>query len=279
MITIHTLVDNAVQRSSALWGEHGVSFGIDSSDGRILFDTGQSGSVLVHNAALMDIHLDQFDALAISHAHYDHTGGLRKFLTYAKPGLPLYANPGLFQERFSIRGGKPESIGLRLTQDQLSERLDLRLQAKPTEILPGVWTTGEITGRLEFEGSSPNHKIQVNGRWLPDPYLDDLSLIVDAKDGLIVICGCCHAGLLNTLMHIHNNFHKKFHAIIGGMHLASTSLENLKHTVDIIKFYSREGVISLYPNHCTGENAYIVLAQAFGEQVRPCPAGTRLGFD
>jgi 7,8-dihydropterin-6-yl-methyl-4-(beta-D-ribofuranosyl)aminobenzene 5'-phosphate synthase len=103
MVTLRCTVDNAAQRGSALWGEHGVSFAVETPEGMILFDTGQSGDVLVHNAALLDIHLDQFDAVAISHAHYDHTGGLEKFLTFARPGIPLYANPSLFQERFSVK--------------------------------------------------------------------------------------------------------------------------------------------------------------------------------
>jgi 7,8-dihydropterin-6-yl-methyl-4-(beta-D-ribofuranosyl)aminobenzene 5'-phosphate synthase len=278
MIKLYTIVDNTVQRGSALWGEHGVSFAIETPDGRILFDTGQSGEVLLHNAKLVEIPLNRFDGLAISHAHYDHTGGIERFLSFAKPGIPLFANPGLFQERFSIKADKPESIGLRLLKDQLSKCVELRLSAEPTEILPGVWTTGEITDRSEFEGRSPNHFVRENGEWLPDPYKDDLSMVLDARDGLVVVCGCCHAGLLNTLAQIRNIFHKRIQAVIGGMHLASASPEALIHAVDVLRSYSSEGIMSLYPNHCTGERAYLVLAQAIGSKVQPCPAGTRLSF-
>lgn len=276
MITVHTLVDNAVRRGSALWGEHGVSFAIETPDGRILFDTGQSGEVLAHNAKCMEIPLNRFDALAISHAHYDHTGGIEQFLSCAKPGIPLFANPDLFRERFSIREDKPESIGLRLSKDQLSKCLDLRLSVEAAEILPGVWTTGVIADRTEFEGRSPNHFIRENGEWLPDPYKDDMSLVLDANDGLVVICGCCHAGLLNTLAQIRRHFDKRIKVVIGGTHLASTSPEALNHAVDVLKSFAGEGPINLYPNHCTGERAYLVLAQAFGERVSPCPAGTQL---
>lgn len=279
MITLHTIVDNAVQRGSALWGEHGVSFAIETQAGRILFDTGQSGEVLVHNAKIMEIPLDQFDALAISHAHYDHTGGLERFLTCARPGIPLYANPSLFQERFSIKDDKLESIGLRHTRKQLTECSNLHLSAEPTEILPGVWTTGEITERAEFEGRSLNHFVRENGECLPDPYKDDLSLVLDTHNGLVVVCGCCHAGLLNTLAQIRRIFHKRIHAVIGGTHLASTSPETLAYAVDILRGYMNEIPIRLYPNHCSGERAYLALASAFGALVQPCPSGTRLSFD
>ena len=279
MITLRTIVDNAAQRGSALWGEHGVSFAVETPEGRILFDTGQSGDVLVHNAKLMGVSLDQFDALAISHAHYDHTGGLGQFLTFARPGLPLYANPSLFQERFSSKEGQPKPIGMHLTRAQIAQNLELRLNAAPTEILPGVWTTGEITDRSEFEGRSQSHFIHENGVWLPDPYRDDLSLVLETRGGLVVVCGCCHAGLLNTLAHIHRIFSKRIRAVIGGTHLASASPETLNHAVDVLRSYASEKLMSLYPNHCTGERAYLVLAQAFGEQVKPCPAGTRLRFD
>jgi len=278
MVTLRCIVDNAAQRGSALWGEHGVSFAVETPEGKILFDTGQSGDVLVHNATLLDIHLDQFNALAISHAHYDHTGGLEQFLALAKSGIPLYANPGLFQERFSVKEGKPESIGLRLSKEPLSKCLDLRLHVEPTEILPGVWTTGEITDRTEFEGRSPSHMICENGDWLPDPYQDDLSLVLDTREGLVVVCGCCHAGLLNTLTHIQRNFHKRIAAVIGGTHLASAEQGSLEHAVIVLKRHFDGETIRLFPNHCTGERAYLTLANAFGSHVQPCPAGAVLSF-
>lgn len=279
MIILHCIVENTAKHGSALWGEHGVSFAIETPAGQVLFDTGQSGDVLVHNAALMNIYLNQFNALAISHAHYDHTGGVEKFLRHAKSKLPLFANPSLFQSRFAVKDNQPESIGLRLSKDQLSKQTDLRLCAKPTEILPGVWTTGEITDRSEFEGRSPDHFIFENGEWLADPYRDDLSLVLEVKDGLVVICGCCHAGLLNTLSHIQQTFHKRITAVVGGTHLVSANPESLDHAVDVLKRRFDGEAVQLYPNHCTGPRAYHTLINAFGDHVQPCPAGTVLRFD
>ena len=279
MITIQCVLDNSVLRGSKLWGEHGVSFLIETPAGRILFDTGQSGDVLVHNADLMGIDLSRIDALVISHAHYDHTGGLERVLTLCKPGIPLFANPDLFRDRFSGKDPQARSIGLEYSLEQLSRYVDLRLGVEPVEIVPGIWTTGVITDRSEFEGRSPSHFIRENGEWLPDPYLDDLSLILEARDGLVVVCGCCHAGLLNTLAHIRRTFAKPITAVIGGTHLTSATQEDLDHAIDVLRGDGQGMAIDLYPNHCTGERAYYALAQAFGDRVRPCPAGTMLNFD
>lgn len=279
MINIQCLLENSVQRGSGLWGEHGVAFMIETPAGRILFDTGQSGEVLVHNAALMDIDLGQIDALVISHAHYDHTGGLERFLEFARPGIPLFAAPGLFQERFTRKDDRSNAIGLKLSRSQLSHSVDLRLNADPVEILPGVWTTGEIIDRSEFEGRSPNHYTYENGEWQPDPYRDDLSLVLETKDGLVVLCGCCHAGLLNTLAQIQRVFSRRIKAVIGGTHLTSATQADLNHAIDVLRGDGQETAIDLYPNHCTGERAYFALAQAFGSRVQPCPAGTVLAFD
>ena len=159
-------------------------------DGRVLFDTGQSGDVLLHNAALFELDLGQIDAFAISHAHYDHTGGLPKVLERTRPGIPLYASPDLFRERFARRGELYESIGLRMTRDELEQHVELCLHAEPVEILPGVWTTGEITDRSAFEGRGDNLLVRDGDGWRPDPYRDDLSLVLETSAGLVVLLGC-----------------------------------------------------------------------------------------
>ncbi|MDD5467005.1 MAG: MBL fold metallo-hydrolase [Anaerolineales bacterium] len=279
MISIRCVVENSAQRGSALWGEHGVSFAIETSAGRLLFDTGQSGEVLVHNAAHMGIRLDQFDALALSHAHYDHSGGLERFLIFARRGIPLYANASLFQERFAIKGSQVRSIGLRLSKVQLAPVVDFRLSADPVEILNGVWTTGEITSRSEFEGRSPQHFIRVDGDWSPDPYRDDLSLVLHAREGLVVICGCCHAGLLNTLAYIQGIFDRRILAIIGGIHWQNLDMATWDDAIVALGERFNGMVPDIHPCHCTGERAYLALARAFGEHVRPCPAGSAFIFE
>jgi len=278
MITLRCIVDNTVIRGSDLWGEHGEAIAIETPDGKLLFDTGQSGDVLLHNADQMGIDLLQMDALALSHAHYDHTGGLASFLTHSRPSLPLYAHPDLFRERYAIKDGQPRSIGIRMTQTDLSLRSDLHLSAKPSEILPGVWTTGEITTRREFEGRSSHHFVRVDDSWQPDPYQDDLSLVLQTSQGLVVVCGCCHAGLLNTLTQIQQSFSQPLRAIVGGTHLAAVGSEVLDHVMVELRERCEGRVPDLYLNHCTGEHALAVLAHTFGDKVLPCPAGTVLMF-
>jgi 7,8-dihydropterin-6-yl-methyl-4-(beta-D-ribofuranosyl)aminobenzene 5'-phosphate synthase len=278
MIAVRCLVDNMAQRGSALWGEHGLSFSIQTPAGALLFDTGQSGEVLLHNAAQMGISFDQFDALAFSHAHYDHTGGLERFLTLSQPAIPLYAHPDLVRERFSMKGGLPRSIGLKLPPAELSRQVDLHLSTEPQQILPGLWTTGEITMRDELEGRSKHHFIRVKGEWLPDPYSDDLALVLEVRAGLVVICGCCHAGLLNTLKHIHRHFEGEIRAIIGGLHLLNASKEDLDHTITMLRDQFAGSIPLIYANHCSGEGAFIALQQAFGDLVQSCPAGTLVEF-
>jgi 7,8-dihydropterin-6-yl-methyl-4-(beta-D-ribofuranosyl)aminobenzene 5'-phosphate synthase len=271
-VKITCLVDNSVQFRSPLWGEHGLSFLIEAHGKQLLFDTGASGTVLVHNLQETSLRPGSITALALSHAHYDHTGGLAAFLEQ-RPGLPLYAHADLLRERFSRRGEEVKSVGLRLAEESLHRLADLHLSLAPQEILPGVWTSGEIVGRSEPEGRSPHHFIRDNGGWAPDPYRDDTALVLENQAGLVLVCGCCHAGLLNTLAHVRRTFGRDPVVIIGGTHLGNADDAHLRR---LIKVLDPLGPPDLYLNHCTGQTAYVALAHAFGERVHPFPAGTVL---
>ncbi|MBN1937399.1 MAG: MBL fold metallo-hydrolase [Anaerolineae bacterium] len=275
-VEITCLVDNAAGRSSSLWGEHGLAFLIETQAGRVLFDAGQSGAVLLHNMEALGIDPHTIDALAISHAHYDHTGGLPLLLERTRPGLPLYAHSDLFRERFSLHREKLVSIGLALTQEALAARTTLRLSERPQEIHPGIRTTGEIALRREPEGRSARHTVKAAEGWLPDPYLDDLSLTIEAPAGLVLLCGCCHAGLLNTLAHVERTFEQTVVVIAGGTHLINADTAHLERVGETL----RKSVRRVYPNHCSGEEAFHALRLALGaDVVRPCPAGTQLDLE
>jgi len=275
------VVDDAVCDHSTFWGEHGLAFLIETESGSVLFDTGQSGTVLLHNLELLGIEPKAISALAISHAHYDHAGGLPALLDRGSvgdlrpTGIPLHAHPDLFRERFSRREGSLESVGLPVEREALEQRLTLQLSAEPTEILPGLWTTGEMTDRTEPEGRSAHHLIRGMEGWEPDPYRDDMALVLETGSGLVLLCGCCHAGLLNTLAHVRRTFGTDITAVAGGTHLLHADEAHLRHVTEALRDL---GVPRLYLNHCTGQRAYVTLAQAFGEKAAPCPAGTRLSF-
>jgi 7,8-dihydropterin-6-yl-methyl-4-(beta-D-ribofuranosyl)aminobenzene 5'-phosphate synthase len=282
LVKVTCLVDNAARRGSRLWGEHGLAFLIETEAGRVLFDTGQSGTVLLHNLAALGVEPESTDVLAISHAHHDHTGGLPALLERTRPGLPLYANLDLFRERFSRRGarrgGKLESIGLPLVREALAARVSLHLDADPQEIQPGVWTTGEIAPRPEPMGSSAHHLVREGTGWVPDPYRDDMSLVIEVNSGLLLLCGCCHAGLLNTLYHVQRVFELPIVAIAGGTHLVNADPDHLRHAGQVL--LEMEALRRVYLNHCSGEAAFHALLLALGpDVVHPCPAGAQLDLE
>lgn len=271
------LVDNAALSHSPFWGEHGLAFLVESPDGRMLFDTGASGTVLMHNLEVAGIAPETIDALAISHGHHDHTGGLAAFLEQ-RPGLPLYAHPDLLRERFSQREGKMRSVGIPLAPERLRRLADLRLSAEPQEVLPGIWTSGEIVERPEAEGRSAHHFVRGEKGLEPDPYRDDMALVLETGRGLVLLCGCCHAGLLNTLSHVERVFQRPVTAIIGGTHLINADADHLERVRQ--KMLETESVRNIYLNHCSGEMAFFTLLTALGpEVVHSCPAGTRIDLE
>jgi 7,8-dihydropterin-6-yl-methyl-4-(beta-D-ribofuranosyl)aminobenzene 5'-phosphate synthase len=272
MLRLVCIVDDASAAESRFKGIHGLSFWIETQHGNVLLDTGADGGVLLHNLEVAGIDSCGMDAIALSHAHDDHTGGLAALLQRTGK-VDLYANPGIFEERFSRRDGEMRSRGLAVTREELEQLADLHLSAEPQQILPGMYTTGTIIDRPEPEGRSAHHFVRGPDGWAPDPYEDDMSIVVQTDEGLILVCGCCHAGLLNTLRTVDMVFEGDVVAILGGMHLGDLSDEQLQRIVQVLKGY---GPPRLYPNHCTGERALAVLAEAFGERVTHCPAGTEV---
>ncbi|MFC1509231.1 MBL fold metallo-hydrolase, partial [Candidatus Omnitrophota bacterium] len=145
IITVTVLVENTVSQQD-LKAEHGLSFWIETADGNILWDTGQSG-LFVSNAQKLGIPLQSTTHIVISHGHYDHTGGLLEVLKQA-PHAHVFGHPDMFIQRFSLHSKKPNSItpiGMPFLQHIVEQRCkSLNLNSESVEILPGISTTGEI---------------------------------------------------------------------------------------------------------------------------------------
>ena len=270
---VQCLVDNSVQPSSSFWGEHGLAFLIEADDGhRFLFDTGASGAVLLHNLESAGVDTETIDTVVLSHSHPDHTGGLPALLG-RRTGLSVHAHPEILRPRYSEKNGVRTLMGLPWSPDALKRQIELKLSESPEQVFPGVWTSGEITERNEPEGRSAHHLVRRGEDWSPDPYRDDLSLVLETDAGLFVVCGCCHAGLLNTLLHVKDHFGEDPVAVAGGTHLVGAGPEQLAHTVSRLRELHSP---VLHLNHCTGPAAFVALSQAFGERVFHCPAGAML---
>lgn len=267
---VHVVVEN-----NALEGfraEHGMAFHIETPAGhQILFDTGDSGDVILHNMARFGLDPGDLDAILLSHAHYDHTGGLEKLLPHCRPNIPLYAHPAIFHERYSA----DKDIGLRMSRAALEEQVTLHLVEDGVEIVDGVWLSGQIADRSYFEGRSANHTMVVDGERVPDPYVDDFSVVLYQQPGqIMVLLGCGHAGILNILAQVRRTFDEQIVAVAGGSHLISATDEMLKEAIIVLR--DEYDSPRLYLGHCTGKKALATLRDALGEHMQPCPAGTVL---
>lgn len=273
-IRIKLLVDN--QSSCGLLEEHGFSAWIEVDGHKILFDTGQ-GKVLLPNAAMLGCDLREIDALVLSHGHYDHCGAISQLLKI-NPGVQVYCHPDVLSPRYSIKPGEPvRDIAVpRAEREALLSIPDHLMHwiSGPVNILATVGVTGTIDRQHLLEDTGGPFFLDQTSQ-TPDPIMDDMSIWIQTVRGLIIITGCCHAGLINTVCHIHRvTGVDRVRGIVGGLHLLNASCERLKATCHTLFEWNPEFVI---PCHCTGEEAVSLLQNEL-HMVTPGYAGLELNL-
>jgi 7,8-dihydropterin-6-yl-methyl-4-(beta-D-ribofuranosyl)aminobenzene 5'-phosphate synthase len=253
------------------FAEHGFSmlikvFKKGEKSRSVLFDTGISSSGVIVNAKRMGIELREIEYVVLSHGHYDHFGGLTEVIAAInKTDLPVITHIDMFKPRgTSNPKGAVKEHPKFPTAKQLSQAKIINTK-QPYLIADGsVCVTGEIPRETSFESGYGQNRILGKGIWHPDPWiLDDRALVLKLKDkGLVVISGCAHAGIINTVLYAQQIAGgAKVHAVIGGFHLAGKEYENrIDQTVKELKRITPK---LLVPCHCTGWHANFALAKEF----------------
>lgn len=270
-LRITTLSENTAGRLGVL-AEWGLSILAETDDLKILMDTGLSISV-PHNAPMLGIDLAEIDKIVLSHGHADHTGGLRDVLPLTR-GVEVIAHPDIFTAKYARYGEQARYVGIPFSREAMEALASLTLTREPVWITEDIVTTGEIPMITEYEVIDSPLCVKEGDELVPDPLRDDRALIIKTDDGLVVITGCAHRGLINTLYHARElTGVDMVHTVVGGTHLIQASEERVLLTAAALREF---GVRRLGVSHCTGMPAAMMLAQEFGDIFFFNNTGTRI---
>ena len=267
-----------------LRAEHGVSMLVTtySNGGKdsFLFDTGVTVDGVLHNLDVLGVKGNELHAVVLSHGHTDHTRGLLGFIKrYGRPRVPIVLHPDAYLQRKNLHGDGHESEHIPPSQKDLeAEDVQLIEERGPTMLIgEHALVTGQIPRTTPFEKGSPNQVARIDGKWQPDPWIhDDQAIVLNVKDkGLVVLTGCGHAGVVNTLKCAREMTGvNQIHAVIGGFHLTGPIFEPIiQPTVQALHEFNPSVLV---PQHCTGWKATHLIAREFPQAFTPNSVGTTM---
>jgi len=271
-VRIATLSENTA--SFGFIAEWGLSFLITTDDCQILFDTGFS-TTAVQNAQALGIDLSTVDKIVLSHGHADHTGGLRDILKRVAKKVEVIAHPDMWTPKYTRLGGREFYIGIPFQREELeSLGASFYLTKESMRLSSSMLTTGEIPMSTGYEKIDPEAFVMQKDSLTHDPIADDLAIVIDTEEGLIVVLGCAHRGVINTIYQAQRITGKKaIYAVIGGIHLFRAPSEQVERTIITLKEMK---VKKIGVSHCTGFYASCRLAQEFGDDFFLSNAGSCL---
>jgi 7,8-dihydropterin-6-yl-methyl-4-(beta-D-ribofuranosyl)aminobenzene 5'-phosphate synthase len=263
-----------------LRSKHGLSFFIQAEIGddkvTVLMDTGPSSETLLHNADALGANLEDVDVIVLSHGHYDHTGGLHEALKRIRKRVPVIGHPTVFEPKLSLMPHL-RLIGAPLNETDVESVGGVPVLASdPVKIADGITTTGEVPRLTAYETVRSFWTVH-NKRFIEDKILDEQSLVIDVQNkGLVVVAGCAHAGIINTIQYAQKiTGTSRVHAVLGGFHLISADDKRIDATVDALETVDPQFV---GPCHCTGKKATEKIAEAFGDRCQPLHTGDTIEF-
>jgi 7,8-dihydropterin-6-yl-methyl-4-(beta-D-ribofuranosyl)aminobenzene 5'-phosphate synthase len=276
-VQITVLMENSKNSAKPeLQAKHGLSFVInanvnDDKKVTILMDAGPSSEALLHNAKVLGINLEDVDVVVLSHGHYDHTGGLMAALKQMNRQVTVVGHPMIFDPKLKIMPHL-RHIGAPFRQCDIEAAGGVPiLSTSPVKVSEGIVTTGEVPRKTNFESVKGFWTIS-DKKFAEDIMIDDQSLVIDVEGkGLVVVSGCAHSGIINTI-----NYAKKItgnsraYEVLGGFHLMGADNKKIEATVDELKKHDLEFV---GPCHCTGKKAIKKMKEELGKCCRPIITG------
>lgn len=267
-----------------LRAEHGVSMLVTTYEGNdkdsFLFDTGVTLDGVLHNMDVLEIKGNELHAVVLSHGHTDHTRGLLGLIKrFGRPRVPIVLHPDAYLKRKNVQPDGHESEHIPPSRRDLeSEDVEIIEERGATLVIGGrALVSGQIPRTTPFEKGSPTQLAWIDGKWQPDPWIhDDQAIVVNVKNkGLVVLTGCGHGGVINTLKWARELTNTvDIAALIGGFHLTGPAFEPIiAPTIQALGAFAPQVIV---PQHCTGWKATHLIAREFPQAFVANSVGTKL---